>query len=91
MESQHCYKNPRIFGYFSNNKIKTTYRTDSNASVIASSDHGVGFDLDNSIPSRLQRPYNVPGQSIDQMHLNITERRNLECEKSYQSVCQIQY
>lgn len=37
-----------------------TYRTDSKAFIIASSDQGVGFDLDNSMPSRLQRPYNVP-------------------------------
>uniref|UniRef100_A0A8D8D5U8 (northern house mosquito) hypothetical protein n=1 Tax=Culex pipiens TaxID=7175 RepID=A0A8D8D5U8_CULPI len=34
--------------------------TDSKASIIASSDHGVGFDRDNSIPSRLHRPYSVP-------------------------------
>lgn len=27
---------------------------------MASSDQGVGFDRDNSMPSRLQRPYNVP-------------------------------
>lgn len=33
-----------------------SYRTASSASIIASSDHGVGFDRDNSIPSRLQRP-----------------------------------
>ena len=36
------------------------YLTASNASVIASSDHGVGLLLDSSIPSLLQRPYNVP-------------------------------
>uniref|UniRef100_A0A8W7PV29 Uncharacterized protein n=1 Tax=Anopheles coluzzii TaxID=1518534 RepID=A0A8W7PV29_ANOCL len=33
---------------------------DSNASIIASSDQGVGFDRDSSMPSRLQRPYSVP-------------------------------
>ena len=27
---------------------------------MASSDHGVGFERDNSIPSRLHLPYNVP-------------------------------
>ena len=37
-----------------------SYLTDSNASSIASSDHGVGVLLDNSIPSLLHRPYNVP-------------------------------
>lgn len=36
------------------------YLTASNASVMASSDQGVGFDLDNSIPSRLHLPYKVP-------------------------------
>lgn len=37
--------------YFSN-----TYRTEFNASFMASSDQGVGFDRDSSMPSRLQRP-----------------------------------
>lgn len=36
------------------------YLTASKASPIASSDHGVGFDLDNSMPSLLHLPYNVP-------------------------------
>lgn len=40
--------------------ILNIYLTASKASPIASSDHGVGFDLDNSIPSRLHLPYNVP-------------------------------
>lgn len=40
--------------------IIKVYLTASNASPIASSDQGVGFDRDNSIPSLLQRPYNVP-------------------------------
>uniref|UniRef100_A0A182QEE3 Uncharacterized protein n=1 Tax=Anopheles farauti TaxID=69004 RepID=A0A182QEE3_9DIPT len=30
------------------------------ASIIASSDQGVGLERDNSMPSRLQRPYSVP-------------------------------
>lgn len=39
---------------------KLTYLTASNASPIASSDQGVGFDLDSSIPSLLHLPYKVP-------------------------------
>lgn len=44
----------------SKSKFCATYFTDSKASIIASSDHGVGLDRDNSIPSRLHRPYSVP-------------------------------
>lgn len=36
------------------------YLTASNASPMASSDQGVGFERDSSMPSRLHRPYNVP-------------------------------
>uniref|UniRef100_A0A182ITE0 Uncharacterized protein n=1 Tax=Anopheles atroparvus TaxID=41427 RepID=A0A182ITE0_ANOAO len=35
-------------------------RTGRVASIIASSDQGVGLERDSSIPSRLQRPYSVP-------------------------------
>lgn len=46
-------------------KYILTYRTEFKASFIASSDHGVGFERDNSIPSRLQRPYRVPlGEAV---------------------------
>lgn len=44
--------------------LSNIYRTASRASPIASSDQGVGFDLDNSIPSLLHRPYNVPIKNI---------------------------
>lgn len=40
--------------------ISINYLTASSASPIASSDQGVGFDRDNSIPSLLHLPYNVP-------------------------------
>ena len=43
-------------------EVNFYYRTASRASIIASSDHGVGFERDNSMPSRLQRPYRVPIQ-----------------------------
>lgn len=42
------------------NNLFLAYRTEFKASFIASSDQGVGFERDNSMPSRLQRPYNVP-------------------------------
>lgn len=40
--------------------VKISYLTASRASPIASSDQGVGFDLDSSIPSLLHLPYRVP-------------------------------
>lgn len=39
---------------------KYTNLTASKASPIASSDQGVGFDRESSIPSLLHLPYNVP-------------------------------
>lgn len=47
------------------------YLTASRASPIASSDHGVGFDLDNSIPSLLHRPYSVPNNFNNKTSLQI--------------------
>lgn len=55
-----------------------TNRTASNASIIASSDQGVGFDRDNSIPSRLQRPYNVPFSGKEKREREMINKFNIE-------------
>lgn len=53
-------------------------RTASRASPMASSDQGVGFERDNSMPSLLQRPYNVPvgiPNSVDALWTDVAPER----------------
>lgn len=45
---------------------------------MASSDHGVGFERDSSMPSLLQRPYNVPvgiPNSVDALWTDVAPER----------------